>query len=85
MANMTKELIENANPDLNSEFLQILDQSKKEIDDIPAPIDREVLSTPINSMGRKKMEVAIASLQRQSELLKQIGQALSLKVSIQTE
>ena len=80
-----KELIENANPDLNSEFLQILDQSKKEIDDIPAPIDREVLSTPINSMGRKKMEVAIVSLQRQSELLKQIGQALSLKVSIQTE
>ncbi len=79
------ELVEIINPDLNSEFLQILKNSKQQISDIPSPIDREILSTPVNSVGRQKMETAVSSLQRQSELLKQIGQALNLKVSIQSE
>ena len=52
------------------------------IDNIPYPIDREVLATPKGSPAREKMELVIASLQKQADLFKEAGAALGLDVQI---
>ncbi len=60
---------------------QILD-TKKLLAALPHPIDREILSTPADSDARKKMELAIASLQKQADLFKKAGTVLGIEVSI---
>ena len=52
------------------------------IDAIPFPIDREVLATPKDSAARAKMELAIASLQKQADLLRAAGKTLDIDVQI---
>ena len=49
---------------------------------LPHPIDREILSTPKGSEARAQMEAAVASLQRQADLLKQSGDVLGIAVTI---
>lgn len=49
---------------------------------LPAPIDREILSTPEGSASREKMEAAVTSLQKQADLFKQAGNVLGIEVAI---
>ncbi len=60
---------------------QILD-TKKLIEALPHPVDREILSTPEGSEARQKMEMAITSLQKQADLFKKAGTVLGIDVSI---
>lgn len=60
---------------------QMLD-IKKQLAALPAPIDREILSTPEGSPARAQMESAVTALQTQADLLKQAGTVLGVEVSI---
>ena len=76
------EYLETKDHDLAEELEhQILD-TKKLLAALPHPIDREILSTPADSEARKKMELAIASLQKQAYLFKKAGTVLGIEVSI---
>ncbi len=76
------EYLETKDHDLAEELEhQILD-TKKLLAALPHPIDREILSTPADSEARKKMELAIASLQKQADLFKKAGTVLGIEVSI---
>ena len=60
---------------------QIL-ESKKLLESLPHPIDREILNTPKHSASRMQMEKAITSLQQQADLFKKAGNAFDIEASI---
>ncbi|NDF11431.1 MAG: iron-regulated protein [Proteobacteria bacterium] len=60
-------------------------ETKKLIASLPVPIDTKVLASPKDSEGRKKMEAAVVSLQKEADLLKQAGRVLGVKADIVSE
>lgn len=55
------------------------------IDNIPHPVDRELLATPKGSPARQNAEKVVASLQKEADLFKQAGKVLGVDVKIMSE
>src|SRR5690606_30664158 len=76
-------LLMQQDPALAKMLLAQLDITEGLVARIPYPLDKEVLATAADSAGRKVMEEAITSLQKQADLFKEVGKSLGIRVEIQ--
>lgn len=79
------ELLKTKDAELADAIKSQLEQTEALLLDIPTPIDSKVLGTEDGSPGREKMEAAVTSLQKQTDLFKKAGHALGLDVTVHSE
>lgn len=75
-------LVQEKDKKLAQKIAKRLDETQTLIDNLPQPIDREILATEQGSDARKQIEKAITSLQKQADLFIKAGEVLGVEVSI---
>lgn len=78
------ELIKRIDPALEKEVSAQVRKTNAAVAAIPSPVD-QVLASPKNSEGRKKIEAAIAALEKQGTLFVAIGKKLGVQVIVASE
>ncbi len=79
------ELIKAKDAKLAEQLKQQLAETDRLVRALPAPIDREVLAADKDSEGRKLAELAVTSLQTQTDLLKEAGKTLGVSVNVASD
>lgn len=75
-------LLVDKDPALDGRIVAAIERSLELIAELPSPIDREILSTPLGSASREKAEAVVLQLQNLADLLKEAGSVLGVEVAI---